>query len=194
MSVDPDFSFPRRYEWEVVDELPGGGAQPHYYFPGGTLASGGDGVVVRIAPAGAAIWFGTFAFGKYGMTAATKILSMPDPGKLCVVSCGAGYIVSVQDPRSWESVKAIPVIDVRPIAGAGLVVFANFTELVAYGTEGVRWRTKRLTWDSMKLIDVTDEKIVGEYWDIRSEETRTFEVDVATGTHHGGVEGVGADA
>lgn len=194
MSVPTDFSFPRQYDSEVVDELPSREVPPHYYYPGGTLAGGGDGVLVRVTPEGGAGWIGTFAFGKYGKNAVTKVLGMPDPGRLCVVSRGAGYLVSVRDPRSWEVVRAIPVIDVRSIPEAGLVVFANFTELVAYGAEGVRWRTKRLTWDSMKLTEVTDEKIVGEYWDIRSEETRTFEVDVRTGAHRGGVEGDGGDA
>ncbi len=194
MSVATDFSFSRRYECDPIDELSGGEVPSHYYYPGGTLAGGGDGVIVRIAPEGGASWTGTFAFGKHGQNTVTRVLSMPDSDKVCVVSRGAGYIVPVHDPRIWEGVEATPVIDIRSIPSAGLVVFANFTELIAYGAEGVRWRTMRLAWDNMKLIEVTHEKIVGEYWDIRSEETRTFEVDVATGAHRGGIEGVGADA
>jgi hypothetical protein len=32
---DLDESFPRRYEVEVVDELPAAPRERHYYFPGG---------------------------------------------------------------------------------------------------------------------------------------------------------------
>ena len=145
--------------------------------------------MVCVTPETGPAWVGTFAFGAFGRNVVTRIVSMPDPFRLCVVARGAGYVVSTRRPEKWEEVNAIPVIDVRSIAAAGIVVFASLTELIAYGSEGIRWRTKRLTWDSMKLTDVlTEEKIVGEYWDMQYEETRTFEVDVTTGAHRGGIE------
>jgi hypothetical protein len=193
MSALTDFSFFRRYGCEIVDELPARGAPTHYYYPGGTMVGGRDGVVVRIVPERGMTWFGTFAFGKFGEQGLTKVVSMPDPERVCVVSRGAGYIVSVRDARSWEVVRAIPVVDVRSVPGAGLVLFANFTELVAYGVGGVRWRTKRLAWDGLTLTEVTDEKVVGEYWDIRSQATQTFEIDLATGASRGGIEGCEAE-
>ena len=63
----------------------------------------------------------------------------------------------------------------------GVIVFANFTELVAYGPTGIRWRTKRLAWDSLKITEVTDTIIKGEFWDIRSDANSNFVVDLATG-------------
>jgi hypothetical protein len=72
----------------------------------------------------------------------------------------------------------------------GIIVFANFTELVAYGSQGLKWRTKRLTWDSMKVVEVTDDLLKGEFWDIRSESTQGFTVDLATGNHEGGIDAV----
>jgi hypothetical protein len=188
MTVATDFAFPRSYECEIVDELPGGELSRHFYYPGADLTGGGDGVLIRIAAEETGRWFGTFAFGKVAQSTQTTVLSMPDPYKLCVVARGSGYIVSVRDPRQWENVKAVPIIDVRALPRAGLVVFANLTELVAYDAVGLRWRTGRLSWDGMKLTTVTDEKIVGEYWDLRSDQPQTFEVDVATGYCRGGVE------
>ncbi|NNC03913.1 hypothetical protein HJC10_13795 [Corallococcus exiguus] len=73
---------------------------------------------------------------------------------------------------------------------AGIVVFAGLTEMVAYGAEGLRWRTKRLSWDGLKIVRVTEHAIIGEYWDMRTGATRTFEVDLATGAQKGGVEEV----
>ncbi|RKI73416.1 hypothetical protein D7X55_05290 [Corallococcus sp. AB049A] len=129
-----------------------------------------------------------FAFGKLGK-GTSGVFSMPDPEKLCVVSRGAGYLVTARDPSAWEAVQALPVTDVRVAPSAGIVVFADFTELVAYGAEGLRWRTKRLAWDGLKIVQVTERSIIGEYWDMRTEAMQTFEVDLATGSQEGGVEG-----
>lgn len=189
-----DETFTSAFATKLLDELPSASGPAHYFYPGGTLAGGSDGVVAQVMPQSGAVWIGTFAFGNYGKSAVTKVLNMPDPDHLCVVARGAGYLVSVRDPRRWESLKVLPIIDVRLLAAAKLAVFVNYTELVAYGAAGFRWRTKRLAWDSLKLVEVTDEKIVGEYWDIRADEMRSFEVDVATGAHRGGVESEGGDA
>src|SRR5262245_48546290 len=70
-------------------------------------------------------------------------------------------------------------------AAHDIIVFADFTNLVAYGKTGLKWRTKRLSWDDLKIIEVTDIFIKGEFWDILSEGTATFVVDLATGAHTG---------
>lgn len=142
--------------------------------------------LVHGTPSGGASWLGMFAFGKLGK-GTSGVLAMPDPEQLCVVSRGAGYLVPVRDPSAWEAVQALPVTDVRAVPSAGIVVFADFTELMAYGAEGLRWRTQRLSWDGFKIVQVTERSIIGEYWDMRTEAMQTFEVDLATGAQKGGV-------
>jgi hypothetical protein len=181
-----DFSFPHRFACELLDELPGGPVLPHYFPP--ARAAGQDGLVVRVRSETAEEWIGVFAFGEFGNAGVSRVLSMPDPEMLCVVARGAGYVVTAAKPDIWETVRAIPIIDVRAVLGAGLVVFAGYTELLAFGKEGVKWRTKRLSWDGLKLVAVDDGTIVGEYWDIREEAMQRFEVDLATGAARGGVE------
>jgi len=98
-----------------------------------------------------------------------------------------GYLVSASTPTTWEPICVTPIIDVRSILIHRVIVFANFTELVAYGQTGTKWRTKRLTWDSLKITEVTDAFIKGEFWDIRREEMASFVVDLETGAHTGGI-------
>lgn len=186
MSTDTDFSFPHRFACEVAQGLPGGPV-PRHYFPR-DQASGQDGVVVRVVPEAAEAWIGVFAFGRFGKGAISRILSMPDPEKFCVVSRGAGYVVTASRPDTWEAVRAIPVMDARSIPAAGLVVFANYTEILAYGEGGARWRTKRLAWNGLEIVAVGGRILRGEYWDIRKEAMQRFEVDLATGAARGGVE------
>jgi hypothetical protein len=187
MNTDVDHSFPHHFGCDVLDELPGGDGPHRYFFPRGTLA-GQDGVIVRVRPTHAESWIGMFAFGKFGSAGVSRVLAMPDPERLCVVARGAGFIVSASSPDVWEIVEATPVIDVRAITDAGIVVFADHTEMLAYDARGVRWRTKRLSWDGLKIVAVGRQAIVGEYWDIRDEAMRTFEVDLQTGAATGGVE------
>jgi hypothetical protein len=144
--------------------------------------------MVNVTPYEGDPWLGIFAFGQITPKGVTGIFSTPNPERLCVAAQGNAFIVSVSDPSTWESVRAIPVIDVRCVVKHGIIVFANFTELVAYGSQGLKWRTKRLTWDSMKVVEVTDDLLKGEFWDIRSESTQGFTVDLATGNHEGGID------
>ncbi len=187
MSVPTDFSFPADYSCEPLEEIPGDGKLKRYFFPGDTTG-GRDGVLVRVVPSEGESWLGTFAFGAL-RTGIDRILSMADPQKLCVIARGAGYVVSARMPMFWEPVKALPIVDARVALTAGVVVFANLTEMVAYGAEGLRWRTRRLAWDGLKILEVTERSIVGEYWDMRQESMQKFEVALETGSQRGGVDG-----
>ncbi len=181
-----DFSFERNYRCELLDELPSPERTRRHFFP--DFAGGQDGLLVLVTPEDVEPWTGMFAFGKLKAPGISRVLSWPDAEKVCVISRGAGYIVNVSDPVSWEPVMAVPIIDARAVPSAGLVVFSNLTELVAYGAAGVRWRTKRLAWDGLKIVELTELSIIGEYLDIRTETLKRFEVDLADGRGSGGVE------
>jgi hypothetical protein len=181
-----DKTFPHSYECERLIVSPNVALQ-HFYYPGASTQGGRDGILAEVRPENGEPWLGTFAFGKIAPTAVSGIFTTPNPYRVCVVAVGEGYIVSAHDPTTWEPVRARPVTDVRPIRARGLIVFASFTELIAYSPAGVRWRTGRLTWDNLRITKATDAFIKGEFWDIRSEAMATFIVDLATGNHQGGI-------
>lgn len=60
--------------------------------------------------------------------------------------------------------------------------------LVAYGRDGLKWRTKRLAWEGLEIVAVVEQTVIGEYWDIHEEAMQRFEVDLTTGLARGGVE------
>jgi len=144
--------------------------------------------MVCVKPRNGPAWFGTFAFGQFGPKVSTAVVSLPDGKRLCVLARGAGYLVSAEDPHAWEEVPLVPIIDVREASDPFLVILANYTELLAYGEYGEQWRTRRLAWDGLKITGVSAGSIMGEYWDMRNDETRIFKVDLATGASTGGVE------
>ena len=144
-------------------------------------------MLVEVRPEGVRPWLGTFGFGQVTPQGVSGIFDMPDPDRVCVVAQGEGYIIKATMPTVWETVRATPVIDVRPVLAREIIVFADYTTLVAYGPAGLKWETPRLTWHDLKITAVTDDFIHGEFWDVLNETTANFVVDLATGTHEGGI-------
>jgi hypothetical protein len=174
-----ELQFERQYDIEVLGEL---GREERYYYPDGNKNKGQDGMIIKVMPSAAEPWFAIFAFGDISPKATSGVYAMPDGVKFCVISKGAGYIVSSLDPLSWEVVKAYPIMDVRSVEEMGLIVFSTYTELVAYNSSSVQWKTKRITLDGLVITNVHNNILYGQFWNPRSESEETFEVDLRDGT------------
>jgi hypothetical protein len=72
------------------------------------------------------------------------------------------------------------------IAARGLLVFADFVTLRAFGRHSQAWQTGRLSWDGLRIVNVADDEIHGFGWDLRRDKEVEFVVDLATGGHRGG--------
>jgi hypothetical protein len=182
-----DLTFTHQYEIEVVSELPSGaGEQKRFYFPGGVEEGGRDGLLIEVSPRGGESWLGIFAFGYDSPDVVTGIYTYPDSISVCVISAGQGYIVRADEPHVWEEVEAYPILDVRSIPMRQLLLFADFTEIVAYGSGGMVWKTSRLSSDGLKIIEATSDYIRGLAWDAQRQQEVGFLIDVKTGRHEGG--------
>lgn len=180
MENDINLSYPHKYTAEVLSEIPSGNKDSHYYYPGGSLEGGHDGLLLKIFPEKKDPWVATFAKGRGGLSG---VFSMPNPEKICVVSSGVGYIVSASEPLSWEKVEAFKIVDVRLIPRHNLVAFvdADRTEIVSYNAHGIAWHTKQIGLDGLRITQVTENEILGKYWDIRSDSDMEFSVNLETG-------------
>ena len=173
-----DLSFENHYEIKVLEDQPN--ALIHY-FPGGSTEGGKDGILLQIVSAAGKKWIGMFAFGDMIRNGVMAVHSTPDPIKFCVVSRGAGYIVSSENPALFEEVKTIPITEVRSVISHNMLLFADFTDLVAYGPNGIKWRTGRLGYDGFKILEIKKELLIGEFWSLRSDAMKKFAVDLSTG-------------
>ncbi len=115
--------FEHAYECEIASETTGR-ENRKFFYPGATAEGGRDGLMVNVTPYKGDPWLGIFAFGEVTPKGITGIFSTPNSERLCVVAQGNAFIVSVDDPGTWESVRAIPVIDVRCIIKHEIIVFA----------------------------------------------------------------------
>jgi hypothetical protein len=143
-------------------------------------------VAVRVNPDGGQEWVGVFACGFDSNKVASGLYAHPDPNRICVVAAGYGYIVIARDPRLYERVIAQPVVAVYPAREAGLLLFTDFTNISAYGPEGIVWRTDRLTWEGLRVTSVTATTVHGFGWDMPRDKEVEFTVDLKTGEHAGG--------
>jgi hypothetical protein len=177
-----DLGFPRRYECEVLPGLPGTGPLPYQFrFEGQSTHS--EGLVLKVTPDHGETWVGNFQRGDSGLSGA---YGHPLETSVIAVARGQGYIVVTHQPTQYELVRSYPIRDVRRVPDLPLVLFADYTELTAYGPEGMVWMTPRLSWDGLRITEITPEVIRGLGWSAPEDREVEFLVDVRTGHHKGG--------
>jgi len=179
-----DFAFPRSYEIQERYELPGSGRSeiPTFYIPAPRFRIEHDGLWVTVRPSNGQKWTGVFAYGYDEPPGISRIMSSPDPDSFIVISKGAAYLVGADNPNRWEQLPVFPVTDVVASEKHNILVFADFSKLVAYGPSGLRWKTSLLCPDSLKIVSVDCDSIGGTGYDPGSDTgTANFVVDLDTG-------------
>lgn len=178
MRIKENATFVHTYAYTLLDERPGVPGLT-YFYPGARTDSGRDGILVRFRHPNARPWIGIFAPLDW-LHYHNGVYAHPDPGCFCVVSGGAGYIVCVEEPTHHVEVDASPITDVHVVASHGLLVFATFVTLAAYGAHGKVWETGRLALDAVHITSVDASSIHGRANRIDSTDVG-FNVDLRTG-------------
>ena len=177
-TVEPNFKF------EILVDAPSDSA-PYYYFPKGPSGVNRDGAIIKFESKEGEPWTGVFAFGE-GVAEDQRVVFVgPDKNHLVVVVRGAGYVVCVAN-RTAVSVEADPVFDVFFAESQELILFHDFTKVVAYGAHGMVWKSERLSWDGIQDAVLVGDTLQGKAWDAPNEKWVEFSVDVETGSKHGG--------
>lgn len=171
------------YSAEFIEEV--SSSLPIYYYPGASREGGKEGLLVRVTPTSGQPWIGVFSAYGPVRQGTGKLYAMPEIGKLCVVVGGPGYIVDAVDPMKWEDLAATYVTDVRDLPDLGLILFADWTRIVAYGKTGKQWKTKDVALDGFEIVDIVGGRLTGKYEGMGGEEN-VFEVDLKSGKVKGG--------
>jgi hypothetical protein len=125
-------------------------------------------------------WVGNFMGGATGFT---KVFEHLDGRSVIVIAGGQGYVVNSDSQEVSTFGGALTGIAYR---GVDRFVFSTFTELEAYGTTGLRWRTRRLSWDGFRSFRAEGGILQGEAWTPIGEKWTEFSVDLSTGEATGG--------
>ena len=79
------------------------------------------------------------------------------------------------------TIPSIPILGVRSEAHADLLVFWDFTSIVAWGRHRLAWKSKDLCSDELEIVEVTGKSIKCTGWSAPSRSKTAFELDLFTG-------------
>lgn len=152
------------------------------------MARGALELLVR-ADGGAGEFLAMCALGFRGAEVPTGLWGCPRAEEMCAVAGGYAYVIDTVRPEVSTHVKLRPVVWVREVVEAGVLVFAGFHTVAAWGLNGLAWETRRLSWEGLRLGEVEGTVLHGWGWDVMSDKEVAFTVDLRTGEHEGGAFG-----
>ena len=143
-------------------------------------------LLLMVRPAGGGQYMVTCALGFRDPTMPTGVFGCPDSEQICAVAGGYAYIAPLATPEKCVQVGMKPVVEVHPAVAAGLLLFVGFHTIQAWGRDGLVWETGRLSWEGVRVTQVTDDEAVGMGWDLRGDVEVEFRVDLRDGSFVGG--------
>lgn len=178
------FSFSPDYEIEIDPEFPSSGTWAlivRYFNRDGQLvadfeARWGAPRVIIVHPAHSPSWVGFFPHGGLGGT--DGVFAMPSNSGLCVSVGGSAYVVDVDHLEHGATVLS-SVQQVVASAEPPLLLFSDFTEIVAFDAEGQAWESSRLALDDLRITSTENGVVRAQGLNYELEQ---FELDARTGT------------
>jgi hypothetical protein len=179
--------FPRSYEIQALESYsllhP---VEKLYQYPAQLEEGDRTGTYLRVTPRNSHPWIGFFATGFDSTEVASGIYSCPDPGSLCVLAGGYGYIVSAANPDHWMQIEQRPVVQVRAVPELKLLLFIGFTSISGLAEQNQPWTTARLSWEGISISKIDGTLLHGNGWDAINDKEVPFQVDLLTGKSSGG--------
>ncbi|MDB4993805.1 MAG: hypothetical protein JWM74_1237 [Myxococcaceae bacterium] len=175
LSKVPDFYF------RILPGLPGTGELPVQFNVTGTGARS-EGFVVEFTCASGQKWVGNFQVGGYDKSAVLTVLGRRDHAM--IIAEGQAYVV---DPETRALVRAFggQITDVVCVPDRETMIFGNGLWFECVGREGLRWRTRRISWDGMMAVSLEGERLHGNALDLDNSWS-PFDVNIDTGEVTGG--------
>lgn len=166
--------------FEILQCLPtyGPPAQP---FCATGLGMHREGCVVSFMPANAIPWIGNF---QLGLSSFNGVFRHPNGDHFIIVAGGSAYVV---DPSSKQFINSFggQIESVHELPKLRSVLFGNGIWFELHNQDGPVWRSKRISWDGMKDIFVTEKYVSGKAWCF-DDTWHEFQVLLSSGTVIGG--------
>jgi hypothetical protein len=141
---------------------------------------------VLVHPAAGGTFLATCALGFTDPRMPSGAWACPNPEEICLAAGGYAYVVNTTAPLGCTQIRLRPVVEVRALGEAGLLVFVGFHALAAWGTQGLAWETRRLSWEGIRIEGVEGDSLRGMGWDLRTDKEVGFVIDLKTGDAVGG--------
>ena len=183
-------AFPHTWSVEVLGRPPLIAPARQFMYPqnvpGEEDALSRGALYVQVRPAEGTPFLATCALGFSEPSLPSGIWSCPGPDDLLAVAGGYAYVLHTRNPAESLFVPMRPVTELVAAPADGLLLLADFHSVLALDTQGIRWRTARLSWEGVRLREVRAGHLHGEGWDMFADREVPFTVDLRTGEHQGG--------
>ena len=184
-------AFPQQWRAEILDRPPLIAPARSFTYPrevaGEEAALARGALLLMVHPARGGSFLATCARGFADLSLPTGVFACPNPQHLCTVAGGYAYVVDSAAPETCVQVSLRPVVGVRALTDAGLLVFVGFHSVVAWGRNGLTWQTARLSSEGIRLTEATAAELHGFGWDLTTDKEVPFVIDLRTGSHTGGI-------
>jgi hypothetical protein len=141
-----------------------------------------EGCVIRFTSEVGDSWVGNFQPGLEGINC---VMQHPDGAHVIVVAGGEAYIVCPK-ARKCEQTFGGQITWSTQISGLGLLLFVSLTDVLAIDKTGIAWRSRRISWDGFRKLNLEGEWLTGEAYAPFDVPWVPFRRNVANGQVEGG--------
>jgi hypothetical protein len=151
-------------------------------FPKEWESRGQEGFVVEFASPSGQKWVGNF---KRGLGGVDGVLRHPNGAEVLVMAAGSVWSV---DPYTGDGIElAVAVDGTWPVNNPEGVIFSlQGLAFLRLGPSGILWRTRRISWDGFRHIELSEHALTGEAWSAIDDSWIPFSADLHTGVVTGG--------
>lgn len=176
-----DLTFPHTWQAAILERRPLIAPARQFVYPREVEEVERGALELLVRPERGGEFLATCALGFADPHAPTGLWSCPHPDWLCAVSGGYAYLIDAANPGQWRQIEYRPVLEVRAVPDAGLLLFAGHHSLLAWGCEGQAWQSSRLSSEGMEIREIADGKLHGLGWDMTADRDLPFVLDLRTG-------------
>lgn len=177
-----DLAFPHKWQAQILSARPLILPTRHFVYPAQAEEVERGALEVLIRPGqDVEPFLATCALGFREPIVPTGIWSLPSPEDLCAVSGGYAYIIDTSAPSRFTMIPFRPVLEVRPLAEQGLLLFVGHHAILAWGSSGQLWQSEKLSDEGVSITHIYGNKLRGQGWSMISDKETPFALDLRTG-------------
>jgi len=172
---------PHDYDVIANGELPMDQSERLFEFKPSNHPSVRTRCMVTFRPTGGDEWTGRFVGDYDEPPAISLVCSGAASDRAFVVCAGRAYYVDVGNPDRFEVVGCFPICSTRVVPGARMILLGSFTDLVAYGSNGLAWKAAGIVSDDLNIVEADEQTVTVEGADAASGRTIRLTIDLHTG-------------
>lgn len=186
-----DGTFPHRWQAEILPERPLILPSRDFVYPGEAEEVERGALEVLIRPdakpgkdkraASAQEFLATCALGFHDPVVPNGLWSTPNSKEICAVSGGYAYIIDTTAPERFTMINYRPVLEIRPLAAQGLLLFVGHHSILAWGANGQAWQSARLSSEGLTITGIEGDVLHGLGWNLITDKEEPFALELKTG-------------